>query len=230
MRSLTLRSLILAAVYVLAFLPGNASADFIIGPGTAGTSTDLDTGNGTRLNISLLSTLFTTGTYQPLTFNYDTGNFQAGANGQVIPFLATYDISTTSYTVIAVGDVITTLRNQNDASAAFGGTTDFTITGNTQVYAGFQSLGTQNPITFINGTTNTDHDNPGYTQAQLLVGFSFFNLLPAFTNPNLDRTYLFSVTAVPEPSSVSLLLLGIGAGIVAIRRRKQNRAAATKAN
>lgn len=122
-----------------------------------------------------------------------------------------------------MGDVITTLRNQNDASVAFGGTTDFTITSNTQVFAGFQSLGGQNPITFINGATNTDHDNPGYTQAELIVGFSFLNLATAFTNPNLDRTYLFSITAVPEPGSIAMVLLGSIAGGLMIRRRRAKR-------
>jgi len=70
-----------------------------------------------------------------------------------------------------------------------------------------------------NAATLTDHH--GGSKLVSPVG----TLLSGISNPNLPRTYAFSVSiqAVPEPSTLGLALFGLSAAVVVAARRRRAR-------
>ena len=73
--------------------------------------------------------------------------------------------------------------------------------------------------------TNGDGTNQAYSNADLSLSFGGASNVP-FTGPVFDPrvwngTIVYDVGAVPEPSTLTLLLLGAGLGLVGIRRRRK---------
>ena len=203
-----------AAVAVLATIvcvTASAHAQ-IIGAGTAIANDEVDTpGTGGRINLDNSNPIsFAAGTYRASLFTFD-----AGQSGDVTPFLAV-ETSPNVFQAIAVGATQNLLGSELDTSVPFGGSAVFTLAATTIVFAGITSE-TQNPIFLDNGVGLTDHEAAGAPSYTVTVG----GTVPpdgVFSNPNLGRTYAFSVTVVPEPSSIGLGLLG-AIGFFGRRRR-----------
>jgi hypothetical protein len=186
-----------------------------IGAGTGIANDEVDTpATGGRINVDNTTPLsLGAGTYTATLFTFD-----AGQPGDVTPFLAT-ETSPNVFRAIAVGATQNLLGNELDTSLPFGGSAVFTLATTTTVFAGISS-NTQNPIFLDNGVGLTDHEAAGAPSYTVTVG----GVVPpdgSFSNPDLGRTYAFSVTvaAIPEPSSIGLMLLG-GTVLLGMRRRR----------
>lgn len=201
----------------LALGAGVAGAQtFDVGPGTGIANDENDTAGG-RINVDQGNPV----TLEPGEYTATLFNFDAGVAGDVTPFLATGGAGN-QYTVIAVGTDQTVAVGQ-DQSLAFGGSNTFTITTPTQVFAGIAS-DTQNPIALDNGTgPNTDHEGGGQPAGSYVITLG--GTVPpdgAFSNPDLGRSYAFSVSVqlIPEPSAFALGALGLGFLGCRMRRRR----------
>ena len=205
MSILSSASRLIATVVVMTLMVAQAQA-ITIGPGTAIPNDELDNSPG-RINVDQGSTvLLQPGTYQVTAFNFD-----AGVTSDVQPFLAVSN-GVDSYQVIAAGDSRTVAPGGNQTQL-FGLNNIFTLLSAQTVFAGIASTGL-NPIFLDNGTAaNTDHDASGLDP--IVVG----GTVDGFSNPNLGRTYAFSieVALVPEPSTALLGLIGVAA---MLRRRR----------
>lgn len=191
-----------------------ASADAQqVGAGNTIPNDELDSSGG-RINIDTSTPL----TLAPGTYTASLFNFDAGTVGDVTPFLATLT-SDNLYQAIAVGDDLAVTGLNTDASAPFGGSAIFTLTATTTVYAGIAS-DTQNPIFLDNNTSPfTDHEGGGQPASSYVVTLG--GQVPPdgnFSNPDLGRTYAFSVTVVPEPTTLAGVLV-VGAALGLRRRR-----------
>lgn len=198
----------------LALWPAGLARAAVIGPGTAIPNEARDSAGG-RINVDQGSPL----TLQPGTYTATLFNFDAGLAGDVTPFLATGGGASNQYTAIAVGSTQSIAAAAQDQAIPFGGSNTFTLNVATEVFAGIASQ-TQNPIALDNGTANnTEHEGGGQAASSYVVTLG--GAVPpdgAFSNPNLGRTYAFSVTVeVPEPTGLGLGMLGLG--LLARRRR-----------
>jgi len=122
------------------------------------------------------------------------------------PFLA-IDSGGGLYQAIAVGDTLDIPGVVTDASAPFGGSANFTLAATTTIFAGISSQ-TQNPI-FLDNITGPFTDHEGANQGGYTVAVG--STVPpdgSFSNPDLGRTYAFSVTVVPEPTALAAMILG----------------------
>jgi hypothetical protein len=186
----------------------DASPLLVVGPGfLSNTQTD----SGDRLNIDAAHPL-TLGAGQ---YNVDDFSFLgANAGGTVTPFLARLTASDT-YETVWVGDGVGGVAGDLAVNPAGG----FTLAGSETLFAGFYTAGGAN-INFTEGVGRppgfgvTEHDSSfsGPTgSGQVVSGFS---------NPDLARTYSFSVgvAAVPEPGCAALL--AGAAALLAGRRRR----------
>ena len=192
-----------------------------VGPGTDIPNDEVDTpGSIGRINVDQGSPLMLpAGIYIATTFSFD-----AGQSGEVTPFLAvSADGSdpTDLYTAVAVGARIDVPGPLTDQTVPFGGSAVFTLTTPRTVYAGITSENTQNPIFLDNGTgQNTDHEGVGQGGYTVTVG----GQVPpdgTFSNPQLGRTYAFSINVevIPEPSAGALV--GAAVAVCGLRRRRR---------
>lgn len=204
---------LLAAIYCYC-VAASAGAQQI-GAGNGIPNDELDIQGGPRLNVDRSNpAILAAGTYMATLFNFD-----AGMAGDVRPFLAV-STGTNQYQAIAVGNTNVFAAAMLDATLPFGGAAVFTLAAPTTVFAGITSS-TNNPIFLDNLAGLTDHEGNGQPASSYLVTLGA--TIPAdgsFSNPNLNRTYAFSVAVapIPEPSSIGLALLG-GMGLLGIRRR-----------
>ena len=184
-----------------------------VGAGITIPNDELDGGGG-RINVDTSNPL----TLGPGTYTASLFNFDAGQSGDVTPFLATLT-SGDLYEAIAVGADQTVSGVMTDASVPFGGSATFTLTATTTIYAGIAS-DTQNPIFLDNGTGPfTEHEGGGQPASSYVVTLG--GPVPpdgSFSNPNLARTYAFSVTVVPEPTTFAAALLG--SLVLGLRRQR----------
>lgn len=184
-----------------------------IGAGTGIANDEVDTpATGGRINLDNTTPL----TLGPGTYNATLFTFDAGQSGDVTPFLAR-ETSPNVFQAIAVGATQNLLGFEQDTSVPFGGSAVFTLATTTTVFAGITS-NVQNPIFLDNGVGLTDHEAAGAPSYTVTVG----GTVPpdgSFSNPDLGRTYAFSVTVVPEPSSIGLILLG-ATSLLGMRRRR----------
>jgi hypothetical protein len=179
----------------------------LVGPGFLSNG-GLD--GGERLNIDVAHPL-TLGAGE---YNVDDFSFLSlQASGVVTPFLAR-SVGTDSYETVWVGSGVAALLGDMAIDPSGG----FTLSGTETLFAGFYTAG-GGRVAFTEGVGRppgfglTEHDSD-FT-GPISAGQS----VSGFTNPDLARTYSFSVgvTPVPEPASATLLLLG---GLfVATRRR-----------
>lgn len=192
----------------------------VIGPGAGITTNTLDSG-GTRTNIDLyFAATLAAGNYTATNFS-----FEAGAAGDVQPFLAilssgTAGSSNAVYKVIAVGsdNNITSSAGYGLHSVAFGPADTFTIpTGGEQVFAGFTGTTGNNPVPLLNGTGADAHNPPAFPNSDFVVG----NTLPSFSYSDLAREYAFAITvAAPEPTPAALIGCAAASLLVLRQRRK----------
>jgi hypothetical protein len=199
-------ALTLGAVVVVS--AGTAAASQV-GAGTGIANDEVDTPNtGGRINVDQGNPLnLPAGTYLVTTFSYD-----AGQTGDVTPFLAVSangSDPTDLYTAIAVGSTVDVVSPLTDQTVPFGGSATFTLSTPRVVYAGITSS-VQNPVFLDNGTAaNTDHEAAGAPSYAVTLN----GQVPpdgAFSNPQLGRSYAFSVNVepIPEPSTGLLVLAG----------------------
>jgi len=199
------------AVAATIFMMGWAGAQ-TIGAGTNIANDEVDTSNtGGRINVDNSNPIsLAAGTYVASLFKFD-----AGQPGDVTPFLAV-ETSANVFRAVAVGATQNLLGTELDTTLPFGGSTTFTLSAPTVVFAGITST-TQNPIFLDNGVGLTDHEAAGAPSYVVTVG----GTVPPdgnFSNPDLGRTYAFSITVIPEPCSIALALFcAVGLGV--IRRR-----------
>lgn len=202
----------LAALAAIICVATSADAQ-TIGAGTGIANDEVDTPNtGGRINLDNTTPIsLAAGTYTATLFTFD-----AGQSGDVTPFLA-FETTPNVFQAIAVGATQNLLGFEQDTSVPFGGSAVFTLATTTTVFAGITSS-VQNPIFLDNGVGLTDHEAAGAASYTVTVG----GTVPpdgVFSNPDLGRTYAFSVTVVPEPSSLGLALLG-ATGLLGMRRRR----------
>lgn len=201
------------AVASLALLATSAPAqDVGAGNDTVGNEL-VDTGGG-RINVDTSTPLtLAAGDYIALTFNFDSG-----IAGDVTPFLAVLT-SPNVYQAIAVGNPQTITGVNIDANTAFAGSANFTLAATTTIFAGISSQ-TQNPIFLDDGTAqNTDHEGVGQADYTVTVG----GTVPpdgSFSNPDLGRTYAFSITVAPIPEPTALAATLLGGLALGLRRRR----------
>ncbi|MDZ7617053.1 MAG: PEP-CTERM sorting domain-containing protein, partial [Patescibacteria group bacterium] len=181
-----------------------------VGAGTGIAHTSVDTvGTGPRTNVDRGSSLLLgPGSYEAVDFS-----FAYGQSGAAIPFLARW-ISEGEYEIIAVGDT-QTVTGVGTLTVDFGDESRFVLDEPTRILAGFTGVnGFDNPVSYQNGTpTGTSHRSGAVSAVvgQTVSGFGYLNL---------GRTYAFSITVVPEPSSVVLILVAL-LGLLATRGRRR---------
>ncbi|MBN2291926.1 MAG: hypothetical protein JXM70_05840 [Pirellulales bacterium] len=177
----------------------------LIGAGTSIAHNTVDThGGGPRLNVDDSFTLeLPAGTYSATNFSCVSGQI-----GLVTPFLAKLTSDSLNYQVLALGDTVDVTSTEiQTLSGAFGGDNVFTLTEMTTIYAGITNpTGSDNPVRLQNASGfTTDHDSTPVTISSVgqLLALSDFN------NLDLQRTYAFSITVVPEPSMLLLVAMGM---------------------
>ena len=199
----------LAACFAASVNIAHAGFMASVGPGTSIPHNSLD-GTAGRTNVDLSNpVLLQAGDYTATFFNYD-----AGLASDVQPFVASAN-GVHSYLVLAAGDVRNLAGASENQTVAFGGSNTFTLGAATTVYAGITSSGL-NPIPFDSlspGTYTTDHDQSG---SQVFVG----QTLASFNAPDNPRRYAFSISVVPEPSSIVLAVAGIAGLLLAAWRKR----------
>ena len=126
------------------------------------------------------------------------------------------------YQAVAVGATVDVTGAAQDVSVPFGGSSVFTLSTTTTIFAGIAST-TQNPVFLDNGTGPfTQHEGGGQAASSYIVTVG--GQVPpdgSFSNPGLGRTYAFSVTVVPEPTALGSLMIGSVA--LGLRRFRSNR-------
>jgi hypothetical protein len=181
------------AAAVLACAAGTSRAA-TIGPGTAGATTGADSGD--RLNVSDAPS--TAVSLPAGTYDIDSFAFNATGAGDVVPFLAT-STAANNYSLLWIGSaapgVASGAVNVNPA----GG---FVLDAAASVYAGFYTAA-GGRVAFADGTGVTTDHNGTATVPRGGVALS------TFSNPDLNRTYAFSITANPTARKTA------GGGILA---------------
>ena len=172
------RAFVMAAAVaggMLAAAPARAAT--VIGPGLVST-TGADTA-GERLNIDAASQTLAAGTYDLADFSYaSTGD------GNVVPFLATGGESN-QYQLLWIGSAV---AGTNGSTATANPIGHFTLPAATPVFAGFYTAGGR--VAFIE-SGNTDHAGTvAVPRGGVTIG--------GFSNPDLARTYAFSVAVDPS--------------------------------
>lgn len=187
-----------------------ASAIVSIGAGPGVTGGDIDLGTPTNVDRTNPQEL-TAGTYQVTQFDVRVGNTNGSYGLQ--PFLATG--TPADYTVVWVGPVFTPSSDGVFTVEYTAPVQSFTLPSDATVFAGTDSIG-GSILVFTDGGS-TSH-NSGSSLGPIFVG----QQLDTFTNPDLDRTYHFSlsVDAIPEPASEALLAGVLCVFLVAPRRRR----------
>jgi flagellar basal body-associated protein FliL len=228
---------VLVIVALVVHLAGNMAYATFIGSGqTASSSWDgWDPAWGAPGDLRNVITMDTggaktlaAGVYQAASFDYEFRN-ATNTKGTITPFLATK--SGAVYTPIAVGDTVTNIAASAFASHSFGTNNSFTLTAESQVYAGFwwdnsaaTSYGTC-PIGFVWGSGGGGSAAQGgfATLTAPVVGTAIPELTDVFTGGE-GRAYCFGVTttSVPEPSVASLLGIGLS-GLLAYAWRRGRR-------
>ena len=166
--------------------------------------------DGERLNIDQAHPL----TLGAGLYDVDDCSFlSSAAAGTVTPFLARLT-GTDTYETVWVGGAVGGILG----GVSVNPTGSFLLSGTETLFAGFYTAD-GGRVAFTEGVGRppgfgiSEHDNSfaGPTAAGQVVG--------GFSNPNLERTYSFSVgvTAVPEPGSA--MLLAVGGLFLAGRRR-----------
>jgi hypothetical protein len=212
------RIVLVTAGFAICCTAGGTARAVPVGAGTGITNEANDSAGG-RINVDQGSPV----TLQPGTYVATAFRFDAGLAGDVTPFLARSS-GTDTYVTLAVGSPQTIAAAAQDQTLPFGGAATFTLTTPTQVFAGIASQ-TQNPIALDNGTANnTDHEGGGQAPTSYVINPTPGGTVPpdgAFSNPNLGRTYAFSIEAdlIPEPTGLALAAVG-GVGLLSRRRRR----------
>ncbi len=206
----------LAAGLIIMALASTASANTIIGPGDVVTTSADGADRGIVVDLNAPQTLLA-GSYTATNFNYEFSTLPHAlpTAGAVTPLLLTSP-SPGNYTVIAMGDTRTFTGDTAFAAHSFGGTSTFTLAADTTVYAGYYSIG--------DGFHNTQLAPIGFAG----TGNSFFrygadspvvgNAISGGSGGVETRTYDFSITVIPEPSSFGML----GAAAMAMLRRRRS--------
>lgn len=153
-----------------------------IGPGLV-TPTGADSGD--RLNVDdTFPQVLAAGRYLVTDFRY---NATATADG-VVPFLATSS-GTDQYQLLWIGSSLSGVNATTTSTDPVGG---FTLGASTSVYAGFYTTNGGRVAFTTMGSQTTDHAGT----VNVPTGG---NTIGGFSNPNLNRTYAFSITADPNP-------------------------------
>ncbi len=157
---------------------------------------------GERLNIDRnVTATLDAGTYQITDFSF----FATSNIGSATPLLASLTSGNDEFTVLWIGDAVD-LPDTSFTEVSADLAASFTLTGTTTVYAGF----------FTSDGGRVGHNNGGTSSDPLLYGVTAHNssFTPPTTAgdvmtfgsfPTLARTYAFSLTVVPEPSTWAML-------------------------
>jgi len=200
------------------------AAGFVLGPGQV--STGASDGAFDLIAVDLTkSIILGSGTYDASIFNYGFADFGFLTNGTVAPLLLTG--SGTTYRPVAIGNSISYTGPTAFMSRSFGGSSTFTLSASTEVFAGLYWKATDN--------SGQELRMPlGYTSGGNAFVVYGGGLGPGAKPPELgtvingsaegffDRRYNFSVevNAVPEPSGLTVGLLGLSGLIQRYRFRR----------
>lgn len=172
------RALSLCTALAAGAFAGRPAAAVPIGPGLV-SSAGADTGD--RLNVDgVAPQTLAAGTYDVTNFTYN-----ATGTGEVVPFLATAS-GDNEYQLLWIGSA---LLGTSGATASGDPVGNFTLATASQVHAGFYTAA-EGRVAFSTGG-NTDHNGTVVVpRGGVAIG--------PFTNPDLGRTYAFSVSADPS--------------------------------
>ena len=190
----------------------------------AGTYTDGQNG-GAIINFSPIST-----NWRSMAFDPTTGDLYTRETNRIGKAIRTADNGFQGSATTAIGGL--TSANTVGQSISFVNSTEFgkflivndrsSVAGGqsfTSVIKAFTTTGTQQTVTFTNGFVTPATGN-GYYDFSFDAATQSLAILD-FANRDL---YVFNVTAAvtaPEPGSFALMLIGGGAGIAALVRRRR---------
>lgn len=217
MKKISRMSGILAAVAWLLSV-GITHADTIIGPGNIATAGNDNAAPMIVVDLNASQSL-AAGDWTANLFSYQfsAGEIAPNNSGTVTPLLLTS--SGGNYTPIAIGDAVPFAGTVAFGDHPFGGAGSFTLASGTTVYAGIywiRTAGFDGGDVMPIGMANSGSSLVRYQGANApVVGTP----ISGGTGAILGRTYDFSVTvtAIPEPGS--LTLLGLLGGALFLRRK-----------
>jgi len=191
----------------------------------AGTYTDGQNG-GAIINFAPVST-----NWRSMAFDPTTGDLYTRESNRIGKAVRTADNAFQGNATSAIGGL--TSFNAVGQGISFVNSTEFgkflivndrtSVAGGqafTSVIKAFTTTGTQQTVTYINGFT-APADGNGYYDFSFDAATQSLAILD-FTNRDL---YVFNVTATasaPEPGTLALMLLGGGAGMAALVRRRRS--------
>ena len=174
-------------------LAASSAQATIIGPGVEASTTGVDSAERLNIDRTITATL-AAGTYQITDFSF----FATANAGTVTPLLATLtNASTNEFTAFWIGDAVDSPATAYTA-VSVDPTASITLTDTTTLYAGFFTSG-GGRVAYDSTVGLTAHDN------EFTAPTSPGDVISNFSHPTLVRTYAFSLTVVPEPSTWVML-------------------------